>query len=144
MFTNQTVRVLKKSLPQQQSFFCSSLWGPLCLYIKAVTRWRSRSTVSLQLSQLDRADVTLVWSIKATSTSLLVWSSHDMSLSIHNCVTDIFCTPLQKMSASYCPCTGTPQLRAAGNTKWSPLKSCYMQIWHVRIIYRPVTSWWIP
>lgn len=51
---------------------------------------------SLQISHLDRPDVTPVRRTKATSTTLLVGNSRDMSPSIHNYSTDIFLRPLPK------------------------------------------------
>lgn len=83
-------------IPAAAAVLCSSWSGPAVL----TSRWSLGGALAppktLQVFQLDRADVTPVWSIKATSTPLLVWKSHDMSPSIHNYVTDIFAPPSKR------------------------------------------------
>lgn len=90
--------------------------------------------------QLDHADVTSAWRLKATSTPLLVWKSHDMALQESIIMLLIFLAPKS------CQCPTVLILleknRYHSNTKdtnnTNNKKEC-----HARITLLPVISWWI-
>lgn len=86
---------------------------------------------SLQISHLDRRDVTSDRRTKATSTTLLVGKSRDMSPSIHNYVTDIFLRPLPKDVSILLSCSSWRN-PVVEHIKRS-LVCCQMQKCHARI-----------
>lgn len=81
-FPNQKLSELKqnknspkprsKKIPAAAAVLCSSWCGPVVLTGLRSLGGALAPSKTLQVPQLDRADVTSVWSIKATSTTLLV------------------------------------------------------------------------